>query len=70
MLQNHTGPKPLVDHWYMVVVQLEEGGHTSPEDVQLRLASELRFMEGTGETQIDYMGPLEGPDPSSSPQTP
>ena len=44
---------------YLVGVEVEEGGHTSPNNVALRIADSLAFMEDIGKVDVEELGKLD-----------
>jgi hypothetical protein len=46
-------------HGFLVGVELEVGGRATPEQVSLRLAESLSFIEDVGKTDVEYLGEIE-----------
>lgn len=59
MLQRKSEPVTTSPHGYLVCVEIEDAGPTTPEQVSLRLAGELNFMEGVGRVDVDYLGKID-----------
>jgi hypothetical protein len=53
---NRDSTRPVVTHDFVVSVELETGGRTSPEQVAARLADSLQWLDDVGTTDITYLG--------------
>lgn len=58
MLQHRTDKRPIAIHGFLVAVEIEEGS-TTAEQVSLRLAESLSFMEGTGHCDVETLGVID-----------
>ena len=59
MLRRRGVDKPVHTWGYLVAVEIEEGGTTSPEQVALRIADGLTFMEDVGDVDVESLGQIE-----------
>jgi len=67
MLQRDGGPINLFG--FLVGVEIEEGGSTTPEQVTMRLADGLSWMEGIGKVEVENLGKIEVVDETQNHQT-
>lgn len=58
MLQHHNIPIKLIEHAFLVAVEAEEGCPTH-EQIELKLADSLTWVEGTGRIDIQYLGEMD-----------
>lgn len=59
MLQNHVpiDNEPTTTHGFIVSVELT--GRVSPEQVRLKLADALTWVEGLGDVDVDWIGEID-----------
>ena len=60
MLKNKTQPQgKLVEHGFLISVEIEEGGRFTSETVALKLADSLVWCEGIGTVDVEELGAVE-----------
>lgn len=59
MLRRSNIDKPVHTYGYLVAVEIEEGGATSPDTAGLRIADSLTFMEDVGKVDVTDLGRIE-----------
>jgi hypothetical protein len=59
MLRRESQKGDVVIHGFLLGVEVEENGPTSPEQIAARLADSLAFMEGIGKVDVEVLGKVE-----------
>lgn len=59
MLQNKGRPVTTTSYGFLLSVEIEDGGRVSPEQVSLRLADSLTYMEDVGNVEVECLGKLD-----------
>ena len=50
---------PTTTWGYLVAVELEDGGHMTPEGIRERLTDAPAYMEGVGKIDVELLGKLD-----------
>ena len=58
MLQRTTEGVRLIEHAFLVAIEVQEGGPTH-EQIELKLADSVAWVEGVGRVDVNYLGEME-----------
>lgn len=59
MLQRKGKPVTLTTYGFLVGVEIEDGGSASPEQVALRIADSLTYIEDVGHVDVESLGKVD-----------